>query len=321
MKSLLRPYRITHRKPPFAAAGALLLGCVFISLSAAAQAGGIAHVPNLPALLRSSAQGYMGVLTGDVDGEAATRLKLRDTHGAVITLLDHDAPAAQAGIRVNDVVLEINGQKIETSEQFSRLLRELPAGRTLSLVVSRDGLVQTVKVQLVDRKKMEHDVWNKLESDREGSGSAPAMGILSGGSGDIPSGGFHMPFFGNTLNVGALVEPLTAQMTEYLGIQSGLMVKQVAHKSQADAAGLKPFDIILKVGGDTISTSADWDRTLRANRDKAVPVVVLRDRRQQTLTLQVDSHHRRSSREQPPAADAPLLAAAAAPAPATAVTP
>jgi membrane-associated protease RseP (regulator of RpoE activity) len=98
-----------------------------------------------------------------------------------------------------------------------------------------------------------------------------------------------MPFFGSTLNVGALVEPLTSQMAEYLGVPSGLMVKQVARKSEAAAAGLKAFDVILKVGTDPISTSSDWDRALRANLGKPVQVTILRDKKQQTLTLQVDS--------------------------------
>ena len=46
----------------------------------------------------------MGVLVGDVDTDSATKLKLKEVRGALITLIDHDAPAAQAGIRVNDVV-------------------------------------------------------------------------------------------------------------------------------------------------------------------------------------------------------------------------
>ena len=99
-----------------------------------------------------------------------------------------------------------------------------------------------------------------------------------------------MPFFGSSLNVGALVEPLTSQMAEYLGVPSGLMVKQVARKSEAAAAGLKAFDVILKVGTDTDHYDlADWDRSLRANQGKPVQVTILRDKKQQTLTLQVDS--------------------------------
>jgi membrane-associated protease RseP (regulator of RpoE activity) len=93
-----------------------------------------------------------------------------------------------------------------------------------------------------------------------------------------------MSLFTSTLNVGAMVEPLTSQMAEYLGVQGGLMVKQVAHKSEAAKAGLKAFDVILKVGSDSIATSADWDRALRSNVGKPVQVTILRDRKQQTLS-------------------------------------
>jgi C-terminal processing protease CtpA/Prc len=118
------------------------------------------------------------------------------------------------------------------------------------------------------------------------------MGMLGGGGDVPPPGGFHIPFFGSSLNVGALVEPLTTQMAEYLGVPSGLMVKQVARKSQAETAGLKAFDVILKVGSDPIATLADWDRALRSNQGKGVQLTVLRDKKQQTLTLQVDSKRR-----------------------------
>jgi membrane-associated protease RseP (regulator of RpoE activity) len=101
-----------------------------------------------------------------------------------------------------------------------------------------------------------------------------------------------MPFFGSSLNVGALVEPLTSQMAEYLGVSSGLMVKQVVRKSEAAAAGLKAFDVIIKVGAEGIATSADWDRALRANQGKPVQVTILRDKKQQMLTMQVDSKHK-----------------------------
>jgi membrane-associated protease RseP (regulator of RpoE activity) len=134
---------------------------------------------------------------------------------------------------------------------------------------------------------MEHDVWNKIGTS--GDVFAPGMGIVAGG-GDAPlPGGFHMPFFGSSLNVGALVEPLTSQMAEYLGVPSGLMIKQVARKSEAAKAGLKAFDVILKVGPESIGTLGDWERALHTNQGKPVQVTVLRDRRQQTVTLQVDS--------------------------------
>jgi membrane-associated protease RseP (regulator of RpoE activity) len=250
--------------------------------------------PN-PLAVHSGAQGYLGVLVSDVDAESASRLKLKEARGALITLIDHDAPAAQAGLRVNDVVLEMNGQAVEGAEQFGRMMREVPAGRKVNLVISRDGVTQTIGVQLADRKKMETEVWNRLGSNTDVPSPAPGMGILGSGSDAPAPGGFHMPFIGSSsLNVGALVEPLTSQMADYFGVSNGLMVKQVARKSEAAAAGFKAFDVILKVGVDTISTVSDWDRALRANLGKPVQVTVLREKKQQTLTLQVDSKRKSS---------------------------
>ena len=237
MNCFMRPY---IRLGIIALAGATV---IVVPPDASGQLSGLTKLVDEPSalLLHSGSQGYMGVLVGDVDNDSAPKLKLKEVRGAVITLIDHDAPAAQAGLRVNDVVLEVNGQVIEGAEQFGRILREIPAGRKVTLVFSRDGATQTVAVQLADRKKMENDVWNKLGSGNDSSSPVTGMGILgTGGAGDAPlPGGFHMPFFGSTLNVGALVEPLTSQMAEYLGVPSGLMVKQVARKSEAAVAGIQ----------------------------------------------------------------------------------
>jgi membrane-associated protease RseP (regulator of RpoE activity) len=169
-----------------------------------------------------------------------------------------------------------------------RILRETPPGRKASIEISRDGNLQNLTMQLADRKAVEHDAWNKIGIEVDGiARPAPSMGMFSGG-GDLPSSGpFSMPFFAGNLNVGALVEPLTSQMAAHLGVKGGVMVKQVSRKSEAAVAGLKAFDVVLKVGVDSIHTSADWDRALRSNQGKPVQVVVLRDKKQQTLTLQV----------------------------------
>jgi membrane-associated protease RseP (regulator of RpoE activity) len=144
---------------------------------------------------------------------------------------------------------------------------------------------------------MEHEVWDKIGNGGDVFAQGTGKGILTGGGDEGLPGGFHMPFFGSTLNVGAMVEPLTSQMAEYLGVPSGVMVKQVAHKSEAATAGLKAFDVILKVGPEAVTTLADWDRALRANQGKPVQVTILRDKKQQTLTLQVDSKRKQGELE------------------------
>jgi len=310
MKHFLRPYHsLLSCRIGFAVV--LGMGVAMAPLGAHGQAApftGLLQQPS-PLLMHASSQGYLGVDLADVDTEKAQSLKLKEVRGAVITLIDHDAPAGQIGLKVNDVVLQLNGQNVESAEQLRRMLREIPPGRKVSIEISRDGNVQTMAVALVDRRAMEHDVWNKLGNGGDVFTQGSGMGILAGGGDGSLPGGFHMPFFGSSLNVGALVEPLTSQMAEYLGVPSGLMVKQVARKSEAAAAGLKAFDVILKVGSEPVANLAGWDRALRANQGKPVQVTVLRDKKQQTLTLQVDSKHKSELDEKDlfPAGDCPVL--------------
>jgi serine protease Do len=283
MKHFLRPYTILGI--------IVLLGIVGLPKGGAAQSTQIEDLleGTNPLLGHSSSQGYLGAYFEDIDNEKAQALKLKEVRGAVITLIDHDAPAGQIPLKLNDVILQLNGQNVEGAEQLRRMLKEIPPGRKVSMEFSRDGNLQTVAVQLVDHKAMEHDIWNKIGNDGDVFPQASGMGVLPGaGDASLP-GMFHMPIFGSTLNVGAMVEPLTGQMAEYFGVTSGLMIKQVAHKSEAATAGFKAFDVILKVGPDAVTTLSDWDRALRANQGKPVQVTILRDKKQQTLTLQVDS--------------------------------
>lgn len=284
MKYFLRPYRILG----VAAAGVC---CAVLCAPPGAMAQ-ISAIKNLlgrvtPFISHSSSPGYLGVLVSDVDNEAMGRLKLKDNHGAEVTLIDHDAPAFQAGLHVSDVIMSVNGQAVENAEQFGRMLREFSPGHKVTLSVFREGATQNVVVQLVDRKVMEQDVWNKMNSGTAFPPPPSGMGILSGGGEGLP--GFHMPWFGSSLNVGAIVEPLTAQMADYLGVPNGVLVKQVARKSEAANAGFKAHDVVLKVGAEPIKTTADWDRALRQNQGKPVQISILRDRKSQMLNLQVDS--------------------------------
>lgn len=290
MKHFLGPFGIT--------ACSVALGLLFWTgpPAASAQARGLVQLLDdpVPLLAHSKSQGYLGVDVADVNSEKTQALKLKDGHGALITLIDHDAPAGQAGLRVNDVVLSMNGQAVEGADRLRRMLREIPPGGKVILVISRDGSQQTLAITLVDRKAMEQDLRNRIAAQSDNPPPPPghsSFSILSGGSNAESSapGRFHMPGFGSGLNVGALVEPLTAQMAEYLGVSNGLMIKQVARKSEADVAGLKVHDVVLKIGSEPIHTSADWDRVLRLYQGKPVPVTILRDKKQQTLTLQVDS--------------------------------
>jgi S1-C subfamily serine protease len=284
MKSFLRPYLI---------AGAGLLAFAAVPATQSVAQPGISRlIQELKPLLGHSTPGYLGVNVSNIDNDSAQRLRLKDNKGVLVTVIDHDAPAGST-LHYNDVILSVNGEAIESSEQFTRILKEIPAGKKAVFVILRDGAQQSVTVQLVDHKQMEEAIWKRVNSPSFTlPPSPPGMTMLPGSGGDATTG--HMPIITSTLNVGAMVEPLTAQMADYLGVPAGIMIRQVARKSEAEAAGLKRYDVILKVGTESIVTSADWDRALRFNEGKSVQITLLRDRRQQVITLQVDSKHRRS---------------------------
>jgi len=289
MKHLLRP------ETRVGTAVVVLVGAaaLWATQGAWGQSAAIAQVLQEPSPLLAvsgSSPGYLGVLVGDVDTDSAARLKLKEVRGALVTLIDHDAPAGQI-LKVNDVVLGLNGQAVEGAEQLRRMLHEIPPGRNLSILISRDGNQLTVATQMGDHRKIEKSVWTNMGNGGDAINlPSSGMNILAGGD-TLGSTGLKFSIFGSTLKVGALVEPLTSQMAEYLGLQSGLMVKQVARKTEADAAGLRAFDVILKVGPDSIATVADWERALHANQGKGVQLTILRDKKLQVLTLQVDSKH------------------------------
>ncbi|MFC5862754.1 PDZ domain-containing protein [Acidicapsa dinghuensis] len=288
MKYFLRPFVYISRKQWTRSVALLAAAGVFLGLSARATAQGLIQVREERPwflLLHSHSQGFLGVDLGDVDQERAQALHLKDNnHGAEITILDHDAPAGQAGLKLHDVIVEMNGQTIEGAEQLKTMLHTMSPGKKLQLVINRDGAEQKVTVQLADKRKVQEEARERLgtfgASESVGSGF-----VAGGGAGDIPSG-FHMPF-GSSLHVGAMVEPLTAQMADFLGVQNGVMIKSVAHKSSADAAGLRAHDVVLAIGGEQVATTSDWERLLRSSEGKPVQVEIFRDRMKQLVLLQV----------------------------------
>ena len=81
-----------------------------------------------------TSQGYLGIEMRDIDNDRVVALKLKDASGAEIIIVDHDAPAGKVGLRVHDVILQMNGQQIQGVEQLRRMLRETPAGRSIALL-------------------------------------------------------------------------------------------------------------------------------------------------------------------------------------------
>ncbi|HVJ09633.1 MAG TPA: PDZ domain-containing protein [Acidisarcina sp.] len=277
----------------FVILGSFCLGSLSLAAPAAYAAMGEGQfflpMQDSPAYLARPSQGYLGVDIRDIDSDRAGALKLKEAKGAEIVTVDHDAPAGKSGLRVHDVILEMNGQAVEGVEQLRRLLRETPSGRTVTFVVSRNGVLTNVSVQLADRATVEQEAWNNHISVPE---PPPAMGFNSSTAGSPHGlmGGWSLGK-GSALYVGAIMDPVAPQLANYIGVQEGmgLLVKSVDSKSPAATAGLKQNDVVLKINQDTLSTRADWERELRENYGKSVQLTIVRDRKQQVLTMQAGS--------------------------------
>lgn len=226
-------------------------------------------------------QAYLGVGTRDVDTERAGQLKLKSARGAEIVTIDHDAPAAKAGLHLHDVLLTMNNQPIEGQAELSRLLRETPAGRTVTFLLSRDGQLVTLQVQLADRSTIEADAWSQ-HTPVPDPDEFPEPGVAPLYGNSFIAGLGHNPLY-----TGLELDMLGPQLANFFGVHDGqgLLIKRVDDNSPAAAAGLRAGDVITKVNGQVIATTNQWFKTIHTNRGKQVQLTVIRDRRENTVTM------------------------------------
>src|SRR5580704_19432848 len=109
--------------------------------------------------VNTSPSSFLGVGVTDIDAERTKALHLKDEHGVEVTSVDADSPAAKAGVKVSDVVVEYNGQRVEGIEQFLRLVRETPVGRQVKLLISRNGATQTLTATTAS-KSVKDFIWS-----------------------------------------------------------------------------------------------------------------------------------------------------------------
>jgi serine protease Do len=260
-------------------------------------------------------QGYLGVDIRDVNDSQVAALKLKDAHGAEVIRVDHDGPAGKAGLREQDVILQMNGTVIEGQDQLRRMLHDTPAGRTVTLILSRAGQLLTVTASLANRVDVERQAWEQRwvvpvpADDSPSPAPAQSTSNNSGGSGSSSSaaakgqsflspgtaarGGHELMSVLTPTYTGVMVETMGPQLAEFFGTtDGGLLVESVEANSPAAAAGLKAGDVVLRANSVKMASSSDWARVVRENRGKTVEVVVLRDRKTQTLKLIPDTKKR-----------------------------
>ena len=224
---------------------------------------------------------WLGVGVTEVNAEKVKELKLPAERGALLGRVVADSPAAKAGLKENDVVTEINGQRVEGAEQFRRMIREIPAGRTAQFTIWRDGHSESLSVTL--GKADQHQF-----SFSEGPGAfhMPEVSPMPSFSG---LGDFAFSFLGQP-RLGVDAENLDGEFGHFFGAPDGegILVRGVFEDSPAAKAGLKVGDVITGLNGDRIRTIGELREKMAANRDqKTVKLGVLRNKSALTLTVEL----------------------------------
>jgi serine protease Do len=225
---------------------------------------------------------WLGAGISEVTAEKVKTFKLPGERGVVLGKIVPDSPAAKAGLKVNDVVMEINGQRVEGTEEFRRMIREIPSGRTAQFVVWRDGRSQSISVTL-----------GKSEMRNEGMVVAPAApGSFSIQIPEIPEmGGIFEggPWTASRTRLGIDAENLDGEFGNYFGAPDGegILVRGVFPDTPATKAGLKVGDVITSVDGERIRTVGEL-RAKMAEKSQAKTMRLGVIRNKAALSLSVD---------------------------------
>jgi C-terminal processing protease CtpA/Prc len=239
---------------------------------------------------------WLGVETHEVTADKAKELKLPAEHGVVVGKVITDSPASKAGLKENDVVTEINGQRIEGAMQFRRMIREIPAGRSVQLTVWRDGHSQTLSATL--GKSEEGRGMRMQAAPGTFSFRTPEMSELN----ELPQmdwEGVFAPKGQPRLGIDA--EDLNGQFGNYFGAPEGegILVRDVNTGSPAEKAGLKAGDVITSVNGDRIRSVGDLREKLAPksdDKDRSIKLGVLRNKSSMTLTVELPAPALRQKR-------------------------
>ena len=200
-------------------------------------------------------RGWIGVTIQDVDENTAKALGLPEATGALIGSVMPDEPAAKGGMKDGDVVLEVNGQKIDDSSALLRAIATEAPGSKVNMVVWRDGERKNITVQLGERN---------LKASSGKSGSAVEQ--------DAPS-------------IGLSVRPLTKEEARTANVKpgTGLLIVGVEPGKLAAEAELREGDIILSANLKPIKSVEEFSKIIREDAKKRGVVMLQLQRQGQTF--------------------------------------
>ncbi len=181
-------------------------------------------------------RGWLGVAIQDLNENLAKSFGHSGTKGALVGDVMNDSPADTAGLQAGDIVIRLNGQEVEDTNELRNSIAATAPDTQVVLDVVRKGRELALKVKL-----------GELPSKYQPAGDTPS---------NQPSA---------TQSLGIELEELTPQLAQRLQLEStsGVVVVNVTPGSAAALAGIRPGDIVRKVGDTSIESLKDFHSTLK----------------------------------------------------------
>jgi serine protease Do len=216
----------------------------------------------------------IGVTVRDVTSEDATA-GVSPPGGVVVLQVQTGTPAASAGFRTGDLIVEFDGERVRGSRQFARLVQETPPDRQVAATVVRDGARQTLTVTpTADGPVLSLE---RLDRRFDLPFQFASPDLLRRYADALPAAG--------GARLGVSVIAIDAQLAEYFGVKDGVLVTSVDAGSPAAAAGVRAGDVITQAGSRRVSAPADVATAIAAaGAGGRVDLQVTREKK--TLRLQ-----------------------------------
>jgi serine protease Do len=188
-------------------------------------------------------RGRIGVTIQDVNAQLAESFGLARPHGALVSSVEKDGPAAHAGILPGDVILSVGGRPIERYGELSGAIAAMRPGADAALTVWREGKERSIGVKVAELKEQQQLAARASKPTPHGGDRAGALGLT--------------------------VRPLAAAEKEQANTQGSLVVEEVSGPAQA--AEVEPGDIILGLNGKRVHTVKELqDATQSAGKNVAL---------------------------------------------------
>jgi serine protease Do len=210
--------------------------------------------------------GYLGVGIIEMTADRAKALNLPEVSGVEVTRIDDSSPAVHAGLKVSDVILFLNGQKLQTGVQFITMIGVTAPGSKVALTVWREGKKLNLEATLDSRPAQQPAYVYRTEPD------------------SMPPGFEVMPLPSPVIGIDG--ETLTPQLAEYFGVKEGVLIRTVGLRTPAEKAGLKAGDVVVKVNDVPVDSIREISGVIRQG-GKAFSFTVMRNRKQVTLNLEL----------------------------------